>query len=55
VLTNSVPTNDSGASGEPEIPVSSPDPFDPSNLAKMKLSKDFATMAAVSGSGVVTD
>jgi hypothetical protein len=47
VLTNSVPTNDSGASGEPEIPVTSSDPFAPANLAKMKLSQDFATMAAV--------
>ena len=47
MLTNSVPTNDSGASGEPEIPVSSADPFDPANLAKMRLSQDFSAMAAV--------
>lgn len=38
---------ESAAVPKPEPPPVSNDPFDPSNLAKMKLSQDFAAMAAV--------
>lgn len=38
---------DSAAIPKPEPPPVVYDPFDPSNLAKMKLSQDFAAMAAV--------
>ncbi len=46
-MENSLLSDDSGANGEPEIPITSADPFDPANLAKMKLSQDFTSMAAV--------
>jgi hypothetical protein len=47
VRNDSLPTDDSGASDELEISTTSTDPFAPANLAKMKLSQDFAAMTSV--------